>query len=354
MDLLSNFHIGKFRLPKWVCALLTIFSFFLVIFGVGALFLPLVIHEIQTLMDIDFATVAAILEKPLNFIDDQLALLQLGNGEGTAKAALKESINSFFDGPGFTDLFNTLIGTLGNIITIVAAVFSISFIGFFFLTDPKLFYNFGAYFVPGKYKEVYREVVDTSKKLLSRYFIGVLIQVTLIATLVTIGLLIFGVENALLIGVFAGIINIIPYIGPIIGLIVGLFIGLTSTIEYAALTSQMLPISLEIITIFITVQILDNIFFQPIIFSSSIRAHPLEIFLLIWVAGTIAGIQGMILAIPSYTVVRVVVKEVLIHLGYLPPGDEEDDGSDSMNEDIKGVLPEEESQNSPKEALWNV
>jgi len=151
--------------------------------------------------------------------------------------------------------------------------------------------------------------------LLTRYFLGILFQMTLVGTLVTIGLLVFGVENALLIGFFAGVINIIPYIGPIIGMVFGLFVGLTTNLEAADFLAEWLPLTAKMLGVFLTIQILDNLFFQPVIFSNSIKAHPLEIFLMVSVGYTFMGVGGMILAIPCYTVVRVMVTELWSEFG---------------------------------------
>ncbi len=139
---------------------------------------------------------------------------------------------------------------------------------------------------------------------------GVLLQVTVVTIFVSIGMIILGVENALLIGLLAGFVNIIPYVGPFIGLGFGLFVGVTTNIGIE-FYNEMLPLLLKITIVFFSMQTIDNMFLQPLIFSNSVRAHPLEIFLLILVAGTLAGILGMILAIPVYTIFRVVAKEFL-------------------------------------------
>jgi len=68
---------------------------------------------------------------------------------------------------------------------------------------------------------------------------------------------------------------------------------------------------LKVASVFLIIQLLDNILFQPIIFSNSVNAHPLEIFLVISIGGTLGGIPFMILAIPGYTVLRIVAKEFL-------------------------------------------
>jgi predicted PurR-regulated permease PerM len=132
----------------------------------------------------------------------------------------------------------------------------------------------------------------------------------MVMLLVTIGLSIVGIEfqHAVVIGLFCGMFNIIPYLGPWMGAAVGLLIGAALNMG-TDFMNHTLPLLGWMLLVFGTVQILDNILFQPIIYSSSVKAHPLEIFLVILAAGSLAGILGMILAIPVYTILRVIAKE---------------------------------------------
>ena len=153
--------------------------------------------------------------------------------------------------------------------------------------------------------------MSNAKRLLSRYFIGLLIQVLSITTLVSLGLTILGIENALLIGLFAGFINVIPYLGPLIGTLFGLFVVFTSNFQLG-IDAELGWLMLKTLSVFVVVQTLDNIVFQPLIFSNSVNVHPLEIFLIIFIAaGKLGGPVGMICAIPAYTLIRIIAKEFL-------------------------------------------
>ena len=307
MKVLRKIKVGKARLPKAFCAAITLLSFFLFIFGFIALFMPLILQEIRTITNIDLQTAIENLSKPLTKLDAYLAKLHLLDETRSSADIMFERIGSMLNMDNLSGIFGSFVGILGNLF---AAIFSVSFITFFFLIDHDKIYRSIISLVPSKFERRFTNVVFTTEKLLTRYFIGVLIQISLIASLVTIGMLIFGIEHALLIGFFAGVINIIPYIGPVVGWVFGMFVGLTTNLDLEFYNFT-LPVLVQISSVFATVQLLDNTFFQPLIFSSSIRAHPLEIFLLLWVAGTIAGIPGMILGIPCYTIVRVVGKELL-------------------------------------------
>ena len=155
-----------------------------------------------------------------------------------------------------------------------------------------------------------RKAMLSIKKLLVRYFIGISIEITCIILLVITGQTIVGVgfSHAVVIGFFAGIINIVPYLGPIIGSTLGLLIGLVNHLEMDFYT-QLFPMLIFMTVVFLIVHAIDNFVFQPLIYSSSVKAHPLEIFLVILAASTIGGILGMIVAIPLYTIIRVIAKE---------------------------------------------
>jgi predicted PurR-regulated permease PerM len=137
-----------------------------------------------------------------------------------------------------------------------------------------------------------------------------MIELTTMVTLLSIGLTLFGVKNALLIGFFGGMMNVIPYLGPVIGAAVGMLLAVFSVLG-AGMYSEVFSLIFVVLGVFAGSNLIDNMILQPLIYSNSVKAHPVEIFLVILIAGSIAGIPGMILAIPSYTVLRVIAKEFL-------------------------------------------
>jgi predicted PurR-regulated permease PerM len=144
--------------------------------------------------------------------------------------------------------------------------------------------------------------------MLSRYFLGLLLEQLIMIGMITLGMHLIGLPNALLIGLIAGIFNIIPYVGPIIGDIIGLAIGLT-TLQGADFMSESLPLMMKMFGVFMIANLIDNFVLQPLIYSKSVKAHPLEIFLVVIMAGMMAGPLGMILAIPAYTIIRIIAME---------------------------------------------
>jgi predicted PurR-regulated permease PerM len=110
-----------------------------------------------------------------------------------------------------------------------------------------------------------------------------------------------------LIGSFGGLVNIIPYVGPILGFVFGAFITLSSSLD-GDFYSTVLPLLLKVGIAFAAAQAIDNLILQPMIFSNSVAAHPVEIFIVTMVGAKLGGVAGMVLAIPAYTILRVIAK----------------------------------------------
>ncbi|HRO09751.1 MAG TPA: AI-2E family transporter [Saprospiraceae bacterium] len=193
---------------------------------------------------------------------------------------------------------------------IFIGVFSVFFIAFFFLKEQGLFDVMLTSMVPSAYEVQTKQAVDDTSKLLIRYFIGILLQMFIIAVIVSSGLTFIGVKNALLIGFFAAIINVIPYIGPIIGVFFAMILTISSNTGLSFYT-ELLPLLYKVLMLFGILHLIDNFVLQPNIFSKSVKAHPLEIFIVVLMGAKIGGIMGMVLAIPSYIVIRVISKVFL-------------------------------------------
>lgn len=307
MRLLQKVKVGKFSLPQTSNALICLIVTILITIGFVSIFVPLIIKESRILASIDLKEALDAFQEPLQQFEQWISRYLLAESDERLHDKLENQIANYLDLNHIPTLFNTFLAALGNIFV---AGFSIFFICFFFLKEEKLLLKIIHTASPEKYRNIINRILRNVINLLSRYFIGIFIQVIVITTLVTIGLTILGVENALVIGFFTGIINIIPYLGPIIGAIVGMIVAATSNL-HLDFYSEMCPMLLKIACIFAIIQLLDNIVFQPFIFSNSVKAHPLEIFLMILISGSLAGVTGMILAIPTYTFLRIIAKEFL-------------------------------------------
>ncbi|MGB0402633.1 MAG: AI-2E family transporter [Salibacteraceae bacterium] len=307
-QLLCKLKIGRFKIPSGLSAFLVLLTIWFVIIGLMAAIIPIVAAEMRVLSKIDYNQIWIAFEGVVTKFDMFMKDFGVFTGEDHSSImVLQNKLQGFFNISDLTSLFSVFFSGVGNI---GVAFFSISFITFFFIREGGLFKKMMLEFVPRPIENQVLNVVMASKELLARYFIGITIQVALITTCITSGLLILGVENAFIIGLFAGFINLIPYIGPFIGAAVGMLITLTAGLQFGV-SSELLFLMAKVAGVFLTVQLIDNILFQPIIFSNSVKAHPLEIFLVISIGGTLGGIPLMIMAIPGYTVLRIIAKEFL-------------------------------------------
>jgi len=306
MRLLDKVRVFKKPLNKNIRALIGIFTIFLIFGGIISIFAPKVLAEFQTISNIKLEDINESLEYPLQLVDEFVFKYNLSADENfNSKKYVEKEIFNLVGAGRVTSVFSNLASSIGNVFI---AIFSVIFITFFFLREQALATNAIISITPDKFVPQVENILTKTRRSLSRYFIGVLIQVTLVATVVTTGLALFDVENALIIGVFAGMINIIPYLGPTLGAIFGIFVALTTNLDIDYST-QLVPFVMKIVSVFALVQMMDNFIFQPFIFSNSVNAHPLEIFLVIMAAASLAGISGMIVAVPTYAFLRIVLRE---------------------------------------------
>ena len=207
----------------------------------------------------------------------------------------------------------SITGILGSVASVVidlaVGLFAVVFISFFFVKDEKLFSKIVAALVPDRIEASVTEALLDVEHLLSRYFVGLLLEMMGVALLNFIGLWLIariGFTYALGIGFIAGILNIIPYVGPIIGEVLGAL--LCMVLKYGAgvgLDVNIWFFALIVLAIMLSVQLIDNFVLQPLIYSTSIQASPLEIFIVMLMASQLGGILGMLAATPAYTVIRV-------------------------------------------------
>jgi predicted PurR-regulated permease PerM len=308
--LMGRFRIRNFRLPEGLSAMLVLVLIWMLVFGFFRLFVPLVASEAHQLSQIDSDLLVQKLDKPIHRVEELYDQYNAGRENvPSLEDFISEKLKSILNLSVVSSLFSSLVGLMGNLII---AVFSISFITFFMLKEKSLMTDFIVLIVPPKDEKAIRKAMDSVRHLLMRYFVGLLGQASGVIILTSIGMRIVGIEIglALTIGLIVGVINVIPYLGPYLGGSIGILLGVANNI-HMDFSAELLPMVASMLAVILCVQLIDNFLFQPLIYSKSVRAHPLEIFLVIMIAGTLAGIPGMILGIPTYTVIRVFAKEFL-------------------------------------------
>ncbi len=309
VNLLSKIKIGKFKISDSIAALLTLFFFFVIVYVIAITFLPPLISQITFLSK---SNLHDVLYNALMYYPSlKETLFSLGT-EQQIMASVTEQVNHFLNFQNISSVFNNTISYTGSIL---GGLFSVLFITFFFLKDEKMVVKALLLMTPSEYESEMLDIYRTSRKMLSKYFIGLFIDMVLVSVIVTFLMWIFGIKNALVIGCLAGVMNVIPYIGPIITLFFAVFLGISGCIEfnqYELITSTIT----KIIVILIGTNLVDALLIQPTIFSNTVKAHPLEIFLVILMAGALGGVLGMVVAIPCYTLLRIIAKEFLDHFKF--------------------------------------
>ena len=310
MARLRNIRIKGRRAPDWMLAGFTLIILMGIFMAVITMIIPIVSSIIKGLSLSSIETAARQISGPLS--DFNLFLREsfpaLGSDFRVEIAAIQE-LQKLLN----PSIFSSVLGSAASMLTgFGIGLFSVVFISFFFIKDEGTFTNIVTALVPDRHENEARQAIDDIGYLLSRYFTGVMIEVMGVALINFLGLLLIarlGFNAAIGIAFLTGILNVIPYVGPLAGGVIGTTLGLV--IKYSStvpvgLDVSFLAFTLILIAIFCFTQIIDNILYQPVIYSTSIKAKPLEIFIVLLIAGHIAGPLGMIVAIPSYTVVRVI------------------------------------------------
>jgi len=271
------------------------------------LIVPLIIRQGNIISTIDVNELIAHYQGPMDNLDAFLVQYNIINSGETLAIYLQSQILDVISLARFTNFFTNIISTTGSLFM---GAFIVVFLTYYFLVDEKLLKNFILILSPEKYVEDLDKALHESKFLLVRYFHGILVEIIIMMTLETIGLLILGVPNALLIGFFGGLMNVIPYLGPVIGMIIGIILATLSVVS-AGEYSLIIFTVVSVLGVFGGANLLDNFVLQPLIYSKRVKAHPVEVFLAIILGGKIAGITGMILAIPTYTIIKVIARQFM-------------------------------------------
>ena len=302
---ISRIRIGRWSVPRWLAAFVTLLVIWVVFAAVFSLFIPLVANKMYQLATLDFSSVLKTVEEPIMRAQEYLhTIFMMPDSKVSLSDIIATSLSQIID----YDTLNTAFSSIINIgISFFIAFFSISFITFFFLKEDGLFYSMVKAMFPQRYQDNVTRALDKITILLSRYFTGILAESAILMIVISLIMKIFGMrtEEAFFIGLVMGVMNVIPYAGPVMGGVVSVFVGIVTPIEGYTVGHTVAIIVCSLLV----VKCLDDFVLQPTLYSERVKAHPLEVFLVILLAGSLAGVVGMLLAIPSYTVLRVFAKE---------------------------------------------
>ncbi len=300
---IHKFLKNKLKFNNLFASITTLLIFISLIFGFIMLFVPLILSQIESLSLLNITKI----EENIKILFSEMNQFLESHNINSSNILKQNNLTSKLNFDFIPKFVNSIIGTISSFGIGLGCVL---FITFFFLKDKiSLIIGIKKMF-PKNHEEKILNSIQKSNELLSRYFIGLLFQLIIVVILYFIILLIFGAKNAFVIAFLCGILNIIPYVGPLIGAFFASVLTMISNIN-GDFQNETLPQSIYIFVGFIIIHLIDSNISQPIIFSKSVKSHPLEIFLVIIIAGILFGITGMIIAVPMFTMLKVILKEFL-------------------------------------------
>lgn len=200
----------------------------------------------------------------------------------------------------------TLVSVTGAVVVVLLVPVYIFLILFY---KPLLLDFIAMCFSASKHETV-KEVLQETRKLIQSYLVGLLLEMAIVATLNSVGLLIIGVEYAILLGVIGAILNLIPYIGGVIAIALPMIM---------ALTTQSIGAAIAVLVLYLVVQIIDNNYLVPKIVASKVKINALISIIVVLIGGAIWGVGGMFLSIPLTAIIKVICDRIepLKPLGFL-------------------------------------
>lgn len=307
--MLAKIRIKGHRAPDWFLAILSILLILVIFCGIIAGLAPMVKEVISDVASITGDTSLGAISSNLAELNAYLVKTFDLDPGFRIEVAILHQVKSLIN----VNIFGNVIGSVASALASFGiGLFSVVFIAFFFIRDEKLFSRIICALAPDRHEEEVAQSLSDVEHLLSRYFIGLIVEMSCVGLIDFLGLWAIArleLGTAIGIGFMAGLLNIIPYVGPLLGGVLGTIIAMT--IRYCGAGACGLDIGFWgflaiLVAVFVLAQLVDNFILQPVIYSTSIQASPLEIFIVMLLAGTMGGILGMLTAIPAYTVVRVV------------------------------------------------
>ncbi|MGA9271509.1 MAG: AI-2E family transporter [Lutimonas sp.] len=298
---LLRFLTVKLKMPNILGVVVVMVIFLFAVIGIISMFIPLIKEQGHNISLLNTDELRVRIFNLFHEIDVFFSARKIHLFKGLKDVDFTENLASI------PSLLNSVMSVVGSF---SVGLFSVLFITFFFLKDSDLAPQIFHVLTPNNKEAKISKSLKKINELLSRYFIGLIIQISILFTIYSITLLMFDIKSAVVIAFLCALLNLIPYLGPLIGGALMILLTMTSSLEYDFQT-HILPVTVYVLIGYIIAQLIDNFFSQPYIFSKSVKSHPLEIFLVIIIGGLLFGITGMVFAVPSYTVIKVILKEFI-------------------------------------------
>lgn len=294
VKMMTKLKIGKFKLNRSFASLIVVLLLIVIILGGIGLLIPPVVNEISQLVK-SLPNVASNMQKTLTNLVNNTFLRDIDISTYVKKvdSQLGNYAQLFLE--GLSNSIGSIISTITDV-TVVAITVPVML--FYMLKDGHRLVPSIQKFASTKHSDEIKGLLTRMSATLSSYISGQVIECLFVAVFTTVGYYLIGQPLALVLGIVAGMANIIPYIGPYIGIAPALMVSLTMAPEKI----------IWVIVVVVVVQQIDGNIIYPNIIGKTLKIHPLTIIILLLAAGHIAGIAGMILCIPFYAVVRTMVQ----------------------------------------------
>ncbi|MEJ6399592.1 AI-2E family transporter [Nicoliella lavandulae] len=296
VELLMKIHYKRLRVSRTFAVILIFIAFLGLLFYVGLSFIPHIFTQVTTLF-YHLPDVANSTEKTLEEVTTHGWLKDVDITDYINQ--IQSSLTNYTQG-----VLGSVTASLGNIISmatsVVIVMITVPVILFYMLKDGHKLMPTIEKLIPKDHQKQTVVLLGKMNETIARYIGGQMIECLFVGIFTSLGYVFIGQKYALLLGVFAGVCNIIPYVGPYIGILPSLLVAFSSDIKQV----------IYVIIIVLIVQQLDGNLVYPNVIGKSLQIHPLTIIVILLAAGNIAGLVGMILAIPLYAVVKVVVQYV--------------------------------------------
>ena len=302
--ILKSIHFKKFKMGDSLAAAVSLTIVAGGLFGLFALlFVPLT-EQVRAISSLD-AEHFDQFNQTVGRVDEFLKEYNILKSNESLEEIITTYTLNYARNINISSTFNSVFGLIGGLFL---GIFSVLFISFFLLKDIPRLKRAAVNMVSSDRQSKVMHILDRSKVLLSNYFIGLFVEILIMTGLQYVILILLGVPNALLISVIGGVLVVVPYIGAIIACVLGCVLGALSAFTAGGDINTTVVIWIVFASIVFT-RLLDSFFLQPYIASKSVKAHPLEVFIVVLVSGSLAGVTGMMLGIPAYTVIRIVAQE---------------------------------------------
>jgi len=310
VKLLEKISIKGKKIPQSLAAGITLLAIMGLIFSIVILIVPLVSRELLLISSINPELFTNEIQIWLCSVEDLLKEYGMLNQNESLSTILADQFAAVLHSIEIQNIAGNLFSFAS---TLFIAVFSVTFLTFYSLKDKSIFFKTVEKTIPITYRESYHKILDTSKPPLIRYFTGVFLEMTIMGLIEGLLCYFMGIPNPFLIGVIGGLLNIIPYLGPLIGVGLSIIMTITTLLPSSPESTLLTSSVIKVMIAFGVANLIDGFVLQPIIYGKSVKAHPVEIFVVILIAAQIGGIFGMIFAVPAYTLLRIVVKEFFGH-----------------------------------------